>query len=64
MAAPITLRTNGRAEAGTPVTLFPLRPGAEYAASRDGQRFLINTFTEDASAPPITVILNWSGLKK
>ena len=32
--------------------------------SPDGQRFLINTPTEDASTSPITVILNWAGRKK
>ncbi len=39
------------------------RPGSRghvaswYAASRDGQRFLVNTYVEGAS--PITVLLNW-----
>ena len=27
--------------------------------STDGQRFLMNTLTEEASTSPITVILNW-----
>jgi len=30
----------------------------QYDVSSDGQRFLINTITEEA-ASPITVILNW-----
>jgi hypothetical protein len=30
-----------------------------YAVSGDGQRFLINDFTE-TSAPPLTVVLNWT----
>jgi Tol biopolymer transport system component len=30
-----------------------------YAVSRDGQRFLTNDFAE-TSAPPITVVLNWT----
>jgi eukaryotic-like serine/threonine-protein kinase len=36
-----------------------------YVPSRDGQRFLINTQSGDASPNPITVVLNWqAGLKK
>jgi Tol biopolymer transport system component len=36
-----------------------------YVPSRDGQRFLINTLTADASPTPITVVMNWAaGLKK
>ena len=52
-------------DTGTPSVLFALPAGpsrdvgntAWYAASRDGQRFLVNTFVE--GAPPITVLLNW-----
>jgi serine/threonine protein kinase len=36
-----------------------LQPFDSYAVSRDGQRFLINDFTE-TSAPPLTVVLNWT----
>ena len=64
MAARIA--TNGtEIDSDTPAPLFAL-PGGPYrtsgnvpwyAASRDGQRFLVNTFAEDA--PPITVLLNW-----
>jgi len=36
-----------------------------YAVSNDGQRFLINTATEQAASTPITVVVNWTaGLKK
>ena len=59
MAVPITLRPNGQVDAGAPVPLFATRPKSEYSASPDGQRFLINTLTADASASPITVVLNW-----
>jgi hypothetical protein len=31
----------------------------QYVVSPDGKRFLMNSLTEDASASPITVILNW-----
>ena len=60
MAAPLTLDAKGvTVDAGNPVALFPLRPGAAYTATSDGQRFLINQPTGDATASPITVVLNW-----
>jgi hypothetical protein len=38
--------------------------GSTYDVSTDGQRFLVNTFTE-TTPTPITVVLNWTaGLKK
>jgi len=46
-------------DAGNPVALFPTRPGATYAATPDGLRFLINTPVDEATASPITVVLNW-----
>jgi Tol biopolymer transport system component len=56
MAAPVTL--NGqKVDVGIPVSLFSVRPQSEYAALPDGQRFLINTITEDVAN--ITLILNW-----
>ena len=36
----------------------------QYAVRPDGQRFLINQLTEGAAATPITVVLNWAGLRK
>ena len=60
MAAPVTLdATSTSVDAGIPVALFPVRPGAAFAAAPDGQRFLINAPTDDATASPITVVLNW-----
>jgi Tol biopolymer transport system component len=36
-----------------------------FVPSRDGQRFLINTLSADATTTPITVVMNWAaGLKK
>ena len=36
-----------------------------YDVSADGQRFLINTFPEQAASEPITVVVNWTaGLPK
>ena len=67
MAVPMTLPSTGNAaEAGTPVPLFPTHIGGavqsplkhQYIVSPDGQRFLMSTVSEEATAP-ITVILNW-----
>ena len=68
MAAPIQFAANGQAvEAGAPVPLFATRVGGavqgfnrqQYMVSPDGQRFLMNTVTEEANTSPVTVILNW-----
>ena len=66
MAARIA--SNGtQLDSDTPSVLFAL-PAAPndngmwpFAASRDGQRFLVNTVVEGAS--PITVLLNWKPKK-
>ena len=57
---------------GAPRELFQTKvsPGVSnyrthYVASRDGQKFLVNTLTGDPSLMSITVVLNWTaGLKK
>jgi Tol biopolymer transport system component len=69
MAAAIAFPPGGQTvEAGPPMSLFATRIvggalqgafRAQYAVSNDGQRFLINSYTEEAATPPITVILNW-----
>jgi hypothetical protein len=62
---------------GVPVALFTSRLAtqgsaglsgfgskAQYAVARDG-RFLLNVSAEDATASPITIVLNWdAALKK
>jgi hypothetical protein len=66
-AVPIRLDADRKAvEAGTPVPLFAARVGRpvgggrqEYMVSPNGQRFLINTLTDEA-ATPLTLILNWN----
>ena len=64
MAVPVTAAGTSFA-AGTPVALFPARieGGAtnrpQYAVARDG-RFLITQPVGDATAAPITLILNWN----
>jgi Tol biopolymer transport system component len=45
------------AETGKPLVLFTLPPASSYAASRDGQRFLVSKVVKEAS--PVTVLLNW-----
>ena len=54
-------------QAGTPAALFPthivgggtlVANHPQYAVARDG-RFLINQPVADATAAPITLILNW-----
>jgi serine/threonine protein kinase len=59
-------------EAGTPVPLFdphivatPGIPAFEYDVTAGGKRFLVDTNTATASAPPLNVVVNWNaGLKK
>jgi hypothetical protein len=49
--------------AGVPKTLFPagvISSNQAYAVTRDGQRFLVNRPQNAATAPPLTVIVNWS----
>ena len=66
VAVPVTFSADGQTlETRTGMTLFHARVGAvqdiglpHYIVSPDGQRFLLDTVVEEASAP-ITVILNW-----
>ena len=68
MAVPIAPSRDGQSvEPGTPVPLFQTRVGGavqalgrqQYMVSDDGQRFLMNALTDEATRP-ITVILNWN----
>jgi Tol biopolymer transport system component len=67
MMVPITSSSEQALEVGAAVALFTARvvSGAQqpfaryqYGVSPDGQRFLMNTVTAEASVP-ITLILNW-----
>lgn len=56
---------------GVPRALFQTRVFPDVAAnrmhyvpSRNGQRFLINTQSDDASTTPITVVMNWAAALK
>jgi hypothetical protein len=68
-AVPMRLAPDGRrAEAGAPVPLFATHVGGavqtlgrnHYLVSPDGQRFLVNSITEETSSTPITLVLNWT----
>ena len=63
-AEPLFWDVNLTVVRGTPVPLFPTRPGSMYAASPGGQRFLVYTALEDTVTPPMTMILNWVGRKR
>jgi eukaryotic-like serine/threonine-protein kinase len=67
MLMSISIAGGPRLEADVPKPLFETNVGAinpdfrrQYAASRDGNRFLVNTMSKDASSPPIIVVLNWT----
>jgi eukaryotic-like serine/threonine-protein kinase len=50
-------------QSGTPQPLFEIE-GANFAPTKDGQRFLIREVTDKAPAPPINVMLNWTAQSK
>jgi Tol biopolymer transport system component len=69
MAVPVV--TDGDFTALTPHPLFDVdipelvAPYAnQYAVSHDGQRFLVNTVTDQSTRPALSVILNWTELLK
>jgi hypothetical protein len=33
-----------------------------FEASRDGQRFLVNTVPEGSGSPPLSLLLNWTAI--
>ena len=69
----VPMRVDGQTPGiGTPVKLFhaPILGGdqimdqQQYAVSRDGQRFLINTIANESNAFPITIVTDWTRLLK
>jgi Tol biopolymer transport system component len=68
ISVPLRFSSVNGIEPSSPVRLFNARVGStltggsrsQYFQSLDGQRFLLNTLTEQIAAP-ITVILNWRG---
>jgi serine/threonine protein kinase/Tol biopolymer transport system component len=67
MVVPIRFTADGKTVApGTPVGLFATKLNNteigtrhQYIVSPDGQSFVMNAVPEEATASPITVILNW-----
>jgi Tol biopolymer transport system component len=64
----VPVRAGATFEAGTPVPLFQTQIfglgvgqlySQQYDVTADGQRFLINMDLAEATAAPITVVLNW-----
>jgi serine/threonine protein kinase/Tol biopolymer transport system component len=73
VAAPVKVSSDGRSlEAGSPVSLFPIRLAGgpvrrgqrqQYTVSPDGQRFLIIVDADENVTSPITIIYNWKPRK-
>ena len=60
MAVAVTLPAEGtNVQPGIPVPLFTLPAGSNWDVTPDGQRFLATVPTDEATVPPITVVLNW-----
>ena len=60
-AVPIDLTASS--PAGLPTTLFPAEAVSinnMYAVTKDGQRFLVNRWSNAATTAPLTVIVNWA----
>src|SRR5437879_182183 len=72
MAVPVKLASSASEplQVGQPKRLLPLPVldafvGRSYEVSNDGQRFLMRAPASGATAPPLTVALNWqTGVKK
>ena len=68
MAVPARFSPDGQAlEVAAPLTLFMTHLGdpelnlsrQQYMVAPDGQRFLMNTVTDETVTAPITIVLNW-----
>jgi Tol biopolymer transport system component len=58
MAVPVN--TAGEFQAGIPVPLFPMPPGAQADVTSDGQRFLINSPINAGLPAPLTIVQHWT----
>jgi hypothetical protein len=64
----VAVKTVASFEAGPPVALFQTQRRQpisaldlfSYDVSGDGQRFLIATKVDEASAAPLSILLNWA----
>jgi Tol biopolymer transport system component len=59
-----TIDTTTQFEADAPQALFPVaistqQTSRQFAVSRDGKRFLVNTRTAQSTIEPLTVVINW-----
>lgn len=65
-ANPTTLEVSPpKALFATRMKWMEIQAGARhYAASPDGQRFLISSATDEARSVPVTIVLNWSAALK
>jgi Tol biopolymer transport system component len=59
MAADLTLRAGASLSAGTPHSLFRIFGSGGFAASADGQRFLVHSDQSADQDSPIVVVQNW-----
>jgi hypothetical protein len=69
MAASIAIDAKQQLQSGTPMPLFATRTAGgpvpipqkhQYVVGPNGDRFLLNTLTDEATTAPITLLLNWS----
>ena len=58
MAVDVGLSSDGGLKAGLPHKLFASN-GIGWDVTPDGQRFLVNTRSQQTVDTPITVIMNW-----
>jgi hypothetical protein len=56
----VDIRTDHGFEASQPRELFKGPPAVDYAATKDGQRFLAAVLVDDNPFHPPTVVLNWT----
>ena len=59
----VTVSTDAKFHAGTPVPLFAVHPGGStvYDVSSDG-RFLVNSLDSDVGSPPLDLFIHWTAL--
>ncbi|MGQ0732239.1 MAG: hypothetical protein ACT4QD_01135, partial [Acidobacteriota bacterium] len=66
----VDVKSGATFESSRPRSLFEFRNGngltflAPYAASKDGQRFLLNTIVDESGGEPLALVVNWPALLK
>jgi hypothetical protein len=56
----VKIETSPALRAGAPIELFRAPGAYGFAASPDGQRFLLNVSSDDLVASPLTVVIDWT----